>query len=214
MLASPDTTIPNIQQIDHHFPIFGSSPRHEMLHNAIHHVLKGKIHTEQNTTDIIESHTPLVHSNTTQPTLILVQTFGEIFPDASFEFFHKLSRYFERATVEKGRMIYREGDPCDYLLILEQGSLHSTMTLLKDSVTVETILPGTVVGEMGMFVSSPSRTRSLVAENDSVYWKLTKESFAHMLKQDPQIANQFILLTLYFSSERLDTMTRYAYILH
>ncbi|RCI01777.1 hypothetical protein CU098_010414, partial [Rhizopus stolonifer] len=214
LLASPDTTIPNIQQIDHHFPIFGSSPRHEMLHNAIHHVLKGKIHTEQNTTDIIESHTPLVHSNTTQPTLILVQTFGEIFPDASFEFFHKLSRYFERDTVEKGRMIYREGDPCDYLLILEQGSLHSTMTLLKDSVTVETILPGTVVGEMGMFVSSPSRTRSLVAENDSVYWKLTKESFAHMLKQDPQIANQFILLTLYFSSERLDTMTRYAYILH
>ncbi|KAI9247323.1 sulfate transporter family-domain-containing protein [Sporodiniella umbellata] len=199
--VGPDTTIPYNQQTDHHFPIFGSSPRHEMLHNAIHHVLK-------------ESHTPHVHNNTTQPTLILVQTFGEIFPDVSFEFFHKLSRYFQRSTVEKGKTLYREGDPCDFLLILEQGSLHSTMTLLKDPVIVETILPGTVVGEMGMFVSSPTRTRSLMAEGDSVYWKLTKDSFDQMLKEDSKIANQFILLTLYFSSERLDTMTRYAYILH
>lgn len=144
----------------------------------------------------------------------MVQTFGEIFPDVSVEFFHKLSRYFERATVEKGRMIYQEGDPCDYLLVLEQGSLRSLMAVLNESVTVETILPGTVVGEMGMFVSSPARTRSLMAENDSIYWKMSKESFNRMLQEDPHTANQFILLTLYFSSERLDTMTRYAYILH
>ncbi|KAG1325361.1 hypothetical protein G6F62_008592 [Rhizopus arrhizus] len=201
LLTSSDNNIPDIKHVNHHFPIFGSSPRHEMLHNAIHHILK-------------ESNAPFVHSNTTQPTLILVQTFGEIFPDVSVEFFHKLSRYFERATVEKGRMIYQEGDPCDYLLVLEQGSLRSLMAVLNESVTVETILPGTVVGEMGMFVSSPARTRSLMAENDSIYWKMSKESFNRMLQEDPHTANQFILLTLYFSSERLDTMTRYAYILH
>lgn len=111
-------------------------------------------------------------------------------------------------------MIYNQGDACDSLIVLEQGSLRCLMTILKEPVTVETILPGTVVGEMGMFTSSPARTRSLIADQDSVYWKLTKSSFDRMLQEDPQTANQFVFLTLYFSSERLDIMTRYAYLLH
>ncbi|KAI8091871.1 sulfate transporter family-domain-containing protein [Thamnidium elegans] len=178
------------------------SPRHHMVSNAIHHVFS-------------EARAPIVHSNTTQPTLILVQAFGEIgHGDVGIEFFHKLSKYFERATCDKGESIYREGDPCDHLLVLEQGSLRTLMYVLKEQVTVETILPGTVVGEMGMFVGSAVRTRSLLAEQDCIYWKLTRESFDRMLKTDPALANQFILLTLYFSSERLDTMTRYAFHLH
>ncbi|KAI7894467.1 sulfate transporter family-domain-containing protein [Mucor mucedo] len=178
------------------------SPRHHMVTNAIHHVFS-------------EAHSPIVHSNTTQPTLILVQAFGEIGQgNVQIEFFHKLSKYFERTTCDKDHTIYREGDPCEYLLVLEQGSLRSLMHVLKEQVTVETILPGTVVGEMGMFIGSRIRTRSLLAEQDSVYWKLTRESFDRMCKDDAEMANQFILLTLYFSSERLDTMTRYAFHLH
>jgi SulP family sulfate permease len=163
----------------------------------------------------VETHIPIVHSNTTQPTLILVQAFGEIsHGSVPIEFFHKLSKYFERAVSDKGQTIYREGDPCDCLIVLEQGSLRSLMYVLKEEVTVETILPGTVVGEMGMFVGNPVRSRSLISEQDSVYWKLTKESFDKMCKEDAQMANQFICLTLYFSSERMDTMTRYAFHLH
>lgn len=166
-------------------------------------------------TTTIETHSPAIHKNTTQPTLILVQAFGEINNcETPLEFFHQLSKYFERSTCDKGNTLYREGDPCDYLLVLEQGSLRSLMYVLKEQVTVETILPGTVVGEMGIFSGSPVRSRSLVADADSVYWKLTRESFDKMRKDDPAMANQFILLTLYFSSERLDTMTRYAFHLH
>jgi SulP family sulfate permease len=157
----------------------------------------------------------MVHKNTSQPTLILVQTFGEIQQGKiSIEFFHKLSRYFERQVSETGQVLYKEGDPCDYLLVLEQGSLRSLMYVLNEQVTVETILPGTVVGELGIFSSSPLRTRSLIAETTSVYWKLSRESFDLMCKENPEMANQFILLTLYFSAERLDTMTRYAFHLH
>ncbi|PHZ17358.1 uncharacterized protein RHIMIDRAFT_195513 [Rhizopus microsporus ATCC 52813] len=202
-----------------HFPLFGSSPRNDMLNHAIHHILKGKyiynVYLIVNSLIYIpDSHPTLVHSNATQPTLILVQTFGDISDNVSVEFFHKLSRYFERATVKKGELIYNQGDTCDSLIVLEQGSLRCLMTILKEPVTVETILPGTVVGEMGMFTSSPARTRSLIADQDSVYWKLTKSSFDRMLQEDPQTANQFVFLTLYFSSERLDIMTRYAYLLH
>lgn len=170
---------------------------------------------DTNTWHVTETHSPAIHKNTTQPTLILVQTFGEINNgETPLEFFHKLSKYFERSTCDKGNTLYREGDPCDYLLVLEQGSLRSLMYVLKEQVTVETILPGTVVGEMGIFSGSSVRSRSLVADADSVYWKLTREAFDKMRKDDPAMANQFILLTLYFSSERLDTMTRYAFHLH
>ena len=147
--------------------------------------------------------------------MILVQAFGEIGNGTiPIEFFHKLSKYFERATCDRGYTVYREGDACDHLLVLEQGSLRTLMFVQKEQVTVETILPGTVVGEMGMFIGSPTRTRSVIAEQDSVYWKLDKSAFDHMCTSDPALANQFILLTLYFSSERLDTMTRYAFQLH
>lgn len=166
-------------------------------------------------TCFIETQTPMVHKNTSQPTLILVQTFGEI-PNGKLplEIFHKLSKYFERQTAERGDVLYKEGGPCDYLLVLEQGSLRSFMFVLNEEVTVETILPGTVVGELGIFSASSIRTRSLIAETHSVYWKLSRASFDRMCKEDPGLANQFILLTLYFSAERLDTMTRYAFHLH
>ncbi|OBZ83165.1 Uncharacterized protein C24H6.11c [Choanephora cucurbitarum] len=178
------------------------SPRHNIISNAIHQVFS-------------ESHGPVVHKNTSQPTLILVQTFGEIKQGkTSIEFFHKLSKYFERVTAKKNDTLYHEGDPCEYLLILEQGSLRSLMHVLKDEVTVETILPGTVVGELGMFSHNPVRTRSLMAETDSVFWILSRESFDRMCTEVPDLANEFIFLCLYFSSERLDTMTRYAFHLH
>ncbi|KAI8986485.1 sulfate transporter family-domain-containing protein [Pilobolus umbonatus] len=178
------------------------SPRREMVTNALHHLIN-------------DTRAPAVHSNATQPTLILTQVFGEISQEnIPVEFFHRLSRYFERRTTKAGHTVYREGDPCSFLLILEQGLLKGMMTLNKEEVTIETILPGTVVGELGIFTTSQVRTRSLVAEQDSVYWALTKTSFEKMCKDDPAMANKFILLSLYFSNERLDTMTRYAFHLH
>jgi SulP family sulfate permease len=145
----------------------------------------------------------------------LIQTFADIgHGELPVDFFHRLGVYFERTECTKGSIIYREGDSCDFLLVLEQGSLRSLMDILKQQVTVETLLAGSVAGELGMFLSSPVRTRSLLAEQDSVYWKLTRTSFDRMCTDDPQMAHQFMLLTLYFSSERLDTMTRHAFHLY
>ncbi|KAG0179008.1 hypothetical protein DFQ29_002720 [Apophysomyces sp. BC1021] len=179
-----------------------ASPRHEMLTKAVEHVLH-------------ESHNPQVHSNMSQPTQLLVQALGDLTDrPCPVEFFHKLGTYFQRVTIPRGRILWREGDVCDYLLLLENGSLRSLMHINSDEVTVETILPGTVVGELGLFTSSSNRSRSLVTEQDSVIWKLSADSFTQLIEDDPEMANHFVLLTLYFSSERLDIMTRYAFQLH
>ncbi|KAI8878825.1 hypothetical protein K501DRAFT_195014 [Backusella circina FSU 941] len=203
-LGTSATAVPRINRSDPYSdqvtPV--GSPRHAMLNQAIHQVFT-------------ETNIPTIHSNMAQPALVLIQTFADIgHGDLPVDFFHRLGVYFERTACTKGSTIYREGDPCEFLLVLEQGSLRSLMNILNQQVTVETLLAGSVAGELGMFLSSPVRTRSLLAEQDSVYWKLTRTSFDRMCTDDPQMAHQFMLLTLYFSSERLDTMTRHAFHLH
>lgn len=146
----------------------------------------------------------------------MVQTFDELVQDQiPVDFYHRLGRYLERVTYAAGETLWREGDRSDCLMILEQGSLRSMMYINKnEQVVVESILPGTVVGELGLFTASQHRTRSVNADQDSILWKLSDVAFARMMSDDPQLALQFILLSLHFSSERLDTMTRYAFQLH
>lgn len=146
----------------------------------------------------------------------MIQALSELtHQDVPFEFYHKLGTYFKKETLAGGEAIWHEGDPSDCLIVVENGTLRSLMHVGNgENRVVETILAGTVVGELGLFTSSQRRTRSVYAERNSVIWKLTKESFERMLSTDPALANQFIMLSLHFSSERLDIMTRFAFQLH
>ncbi|KAI8146871.1 sulfate transporter family-domain-containing protein [Fennellomyces sp. T-0311] len=180
-----------------------ASPRRKMVNKAIQQLLP-------------ESSSPQVYSNLSQPTLLMVTALSELtYEDIPVEFYHKLGGFMKKETYMRGQCIWRDGDPADCLIVLEQGSLRGLMPVGKDGhVVVESILPGTVVGELGLFTGSPQRTRCVIAEQDSVLWKLTEEAFERMVQADPQLANKFIRLSLHFSSDRLETMTRYAFQLH
>ena len=175
---------------------------------------------------MIDNNVPQVYSNLSQPTLLMAQALSELtFDEIPVEFYHKLAGYLTKETYLRGQCLWKEGDRADCLIVLEQGSLRSLMSSgsstspsngisKENNIVVESILPGTVVGELGLFTGGPHRTRSLIAEQDSVLWKMTQEAFDRMRKTDPQVANQFIMLSLHFSSDRLETMTRYAFQLH
>ncbi|KAI8064595.1 sulfate transporter family-domain-containing protein [Gongronella butleri] len=205
---SPSSTVVDMQ-------MFMASPRHQMLSHAVQH-------TVQDTPEANKA-----YANLTQPTLILLKSLGELanvnkttHGDAvPLEFFHQLGRYFERWTCDKGQAIWRQGDVCEFLIVVEQGSLRSLMEVNKrEHVVVESILPGTIVGELGLFTSTHShdqkRTRSLIADQQSVFWKLTRSTFEQMVRDDPLMANQFVRLTLYYSVERQENMVQYAFHLH
>ncbi|KAI7865409.1 sulfate transporter family-domain-containing protein [Spinellus fusiger] len=179
-----------------------ASPRHRMLKDAVQYSLADR-------------HAPQTHANLSQPAVILMQAIGELCEETlPVEFFHKLGDYFTKLIYEKNQPIWYEGDACDKMIVLEQGSLRSLLSVHRHNITVESILPGTVVGELGLFTYGQRRTRALIAEQDSVAWILTRDSFQKMLKDDPQMANQLITHTLYYSSDRLNIMTRYAFSLH
>ncbi|KAI9490386.1 hypothetical protein BDB00DRAFT_875438 [Zychaea mexicana] len=180
--------------------ISDASPRHKMVTKAIQQLIP-------------DTGTPQMYSNLSQPTLLMVQALSELtHDDIPVEFYHKLGGYLKKETCQRGQCLWKDGDPADCLIVLEQGSLRSLMPVAKnDYVVVESILPGTVVGELGLFTCGPHRTRSLIAEQDSVIWKLTQEAFERMRSADPQFATKFIMLSLHFSSDRMETMTRYAF---
>ncbi|RUS21595.1 sulfate transporter family protein [Endogone sp. FLAS-F59071] len=76
--------------------------------------------------------------------------------------------------------------------------------------SIESILPGTLVGELGLFTGK-SRSSTVTSEKSSVLWRLDREVFEKMGKEEPLVALKFTRLALNFSAERLGIVTSYAF---
>jgi len=183
------------------FDEYGTSPRQTKLAEAVN--------------DVLRDNTP-VH-NLAQPLQILMQAFSELSEFTTQEYYFKLSKFFERVALDADTVLWRLDSMPDALYLVESGLLritiqfstpnHSTVTT-----SAESILPGTMVGELGLFTGKP-RTSSLVCEKPCVLWRLSKSDFDRMSNEQPDIANKFIRLALNFSSERLNVVTSYAFYL-
>ena len=167
-------------------------------------------------TETCLSDSPVVQSNMTQPIPIMTQAFGELSSGANPDLYIHLVPYFERVTFPTGSVLWSPGEESAYLFIVEKGLLRSSMVeLTEDSerrqvIACESILPGTIVGELGLFTESP-RTKTLTVDQDSVLWKLSKKNFNGMLEKEPMIANRFIRMALNFSAERLKLVSSFAF---
>jgi SulP family sulfate permease len=121
------------------------------------------------------------------------------YADALFEFWASL---FEKKTFLKGSAIWSNDDAADYLLILECGELVIKMTDdEKEPIVIETILPGTMVGELEFFSHKP-RLFTLLCENDSVVWSLSIDNFDEAFQKNPNAMRHFMVLALSFDITR------------
>ena len=69
------------------------------------------------------------------------------------------------------------------------------------------MLGHTIVGEMGFYRRLP-RTASIIAEELTVVYRLTRESFDRMQQEDPEAAAAFHKLIIRLLSDRLDFANR------
>lgn len=151
-----------------------------------------------------------------QPIAIMTQAFGELSSSANPDLYMHLAPYFERVTIPTGSILWSPGEESTSLYIVEKGLLKSSMVeLTEDSerhqvIATESILPGTIVGELGLFTETP-RTKTLTVEQDTVLWKMSKTDFNRMLDQEPTISNRFIRMALNFSAERLKLVSSFAF---
>ncbi|CAG8666853.1 8526_t:CDS:10 [Gigaspora margarita] len=176
-----------------------SSPRNKIIMNVGMDVLKAKPSTKKNI----------------RPTSILMNAFEDMTDkkeDYLENFFTQLAPYFHETPVPTGVILWFQGDAPDCLYLVERGILRATWRATEDdpSRPVESILPGTLAGEIGFFTGR-KRDATLVADSDCILWKMRNEDFASLLEKDPNTANAFMRLALNFSAERLISMTYYAF---
>ena len=93
------------------------------------------------------------------------------------------------------------------MYLLESGILRATYDL-EHGVLIETIVAGTVCGELP-FLSETKRSARVSAERDCVAWKLDRDSWCQMQEMEggDSIAAELLRLGLKLTTERMDTIT-------
>ena len=95
------------------------------------------------------------------------------------------------------------------MYLLESGILRASYDL-EHGVLIETIVAGTVCGELP-FLSETRRSARVQAEQDCVAWKLDREGWRKIraLEGGDGMAAELLRLGLKLTTERMDTITSY-----
>ena len=175
-----------------------SSPRR----NQLQHVAKVTL-SEQVNTD------PQRWKHHDQPLQLIGQTFSSV-SDKKDDFWKRVASYFCRREHAAGTTLYERDETSDAFYLLETGMLKAEYNLLGGKFT-ELIVAGTTCGELPFF-SETKRTSKTVAERDCVTWMLDSESWKDIQKTQPDIAQELLKISLKLTSERMDAITKYAFI--
>jgi SulP family sulfate permease len=120
----------------------------------------------------------------------------------------RIMPYLERHQVEVGEALFRQGEPPDSVELLASGCVAITIEdELGRPIRLRRMMGYTVVGEMGFYRALP-RTASVIAEEPSVVYRLTRESFDKMQTKDPTAASVFHKLIIRLLSDRLEFANR------
>ncbi len=88
--------------------------------------------------------------------------------------------HMHRRTAKAGTVLWRKGDVATEMLYLEHGSL----TLPEYG---EALIPGALVGEIGLFAPNNRRTLTLQCETDCVLYSLNAEEMALLYFENPKL---------------------------
>ena len=101
------------------------------------------------------------------------------------------STSFTKVLFRKNDIIYHIGSESRELFIVESGQLGLILEESRGTKVIETLLPGTMVGELEMF-SGKMRISSLVALTEATCWILSKKSFEFVAQKNPALALKFV----------------------
>jgi SulP family sulfate permease len=112
-------------------------------------------------------------------------------------------KYLDCREVEAGHILIHQGEPPQGLYFIEQGQVTVRLDLPDgESVRLRRMDPGTIVGELGMYLHRPA-SASVVAEEPCTFYHLTPEGLQQMEANDPGIATEFHRFMARFLAERL-----------
>lgn len=112
--------------------------------------------------------------------------------------------FFERRKLDKGRVLYRQGEPSDTIDFIVNGSVAVTVAGEPGpALLLRRMSKKTVVGEMGFFRSS-ARGASVTAEDGAEVYSLSRARYDSLLAEDPETGSAFLEFIVRTLADRLD----------
>jgi CRP-like cAMP-binding protein len=126
----------------------------------------------------------------------------DLFKDFSYADLKTIGRYLTPLTKSKDEIVFSEGDPGEYMLILAEGKLsifkggeHGSQLLSHEG-------RGRIVGEMAL-LDRERRSATCVAASDCTMLILSGEKMARMASETPMLAYRFMFNLAKLMSRRL-----------
>jgi len=121
-----------------------------------------------------------------------------------------LSQYLQFRRMKRGEVIFREGDPGDYVVFIFKGSVEvSTKNPEGEDYSLAQLGWGTSVGEMALIDELPRSATANVVD-DIEFFMLTRDSFNDISQKHPKLGVRLLMglawtmsLRLRYNSRRL-----------
>lgn len=95
--------------------------------------------------------------------------------------------------IKKGEILFKENDDSNEFFIVKKGSIKVFRSVDRKEITLDTIGPGMVMGEIAMIANVP-RTASCMAVEDTDVVKITKQEFDNAFAKVPEWFRKIALI--------------------
>jgi CRP-like cAMP-binding protein len=116
----------------------------------------------------------------------------------------QLNRETTMSVAAAGLTLFEEGDPADGVAAILEGSVE----VIKNGRTLATLGPGSVLGELSMFVPSASRTATARANSPVRMIKWRADDVQGRLARHERLATSIVADMAFVLAERLDRRTQ------
>jgi SulP family sulfate permease len=120
----------------------------------------------------------------------------------------RIAPYLQRHELNVGEALFHQGEPSDSVVLQASGQLLVTRQDEQGRpIRLRRMVGHTIVGEMGFYRKIP-RSATVIAEEPSVVYRLTREALNRMHAEDPAAAAVLHTLIIRLLSDRLEFANR------
>ncbi|KAI1481675.1 sulfate transporter family protein [Daldinia eschscholtzii] len=192
---SSNLDVPNKGQFSQSLELLSQSPRRNHLDQAAKNVLNQQ-----------EMRRSTRWQNISEPLRLMLQVFYDV-SDKNEDFWFRARPYFVRKEYTAGTVLYHCGEPANGFYLLERGELRADYDTPQGRL-YEPIVQGTTCGELPFF-SETNRTATVVAIKDCVVWVMDTENWEKLQREENDVAQELLRVSLKLTSERMEAMTKY-----
>jgi SulP family sulfate permease len=114
---------------------------------------------------------------------------GDILDDKAIA--AKVAAYCERMALKTGQILIEQGTPSADIFFVERG--HASVTVAAEGhapVRLATVGPGAILGEVAFYLGE-MRSASVIAEEDMVVWRFSRQSIERLQAEMPDVGLRF-----------------------